>query len=86
MGGENNLFGAFRASDAGPVKILGVFDLECSNCIYNAFVNYRSAMVPAGTPQLDRRPPSKHCAKHLRKWLFVGRRIAIAHHKPRRRS
>ncbi|MCZ0813620.1 MAG: Bug family tripartite tricarboxylate transporter substrate binding protein [Pseudomonadota bacterium] len=64
MGGVNNLSDAFRAADAGNVKILGVFDTERSEFlpdvptmqeqgydIDNASVNYRGVMVPKGTPQ-----------------------------------
>ena len=64
LGGVNNLSDAFRAREAGSVKILGVFDLERNSFIDdvptlmeqgfdidNASVNYRGVMVPAGTPQ-----------------------------------
>ncbi|WP_308918324.1 tripartite tricarboxylate transporter substrate binding protein [Jannaschia sp. LMIT008] len=64
MGGVNNLSDAFRAQEAGTVKILGVFDTERSDFlpdvptmqeqgyeIDDASVNYRGVMVPAGTPQ-----------------------------------
>ena len=64
MGGVNNLSDAFRAREAGNVKILGVFDLERNEFlpdvptmmeqgydIDNASVNFRGVMVPAGTPQ-----------------------------------
>lgn len=64
MGGVNNLSDAFRAAQAGNVKILGVFDLERSAFlpdvptmieqgydIDNASVNFRGVMVPKGTPQ-----------------------------------
>jgi tripartite-type tricarboxylate transporter receptor subunit TctC len=64
MGGVNNLSDAFRAEQAGNVKILGVFDLERSSFlpdvptmieqgydIDNASVNFRGIMVPKGTPQ-----------------------------------
>jgi len=64
MGGVNNLSDAFRAREAGTVKILGVFDTERNSFledvptmmeqgyeIDNASVNYRGVMVPAGTPQ-----------------------------------
>jgi tripartite-type tricarboxylate transporter receptor subunit TctC len=60
----NNLSDAFRAREAGNVKILGVFDLERNAFmedvptmqeqgfdIDNASVNFRGVMVPAGTPQ-----------------------------------
>jgi len=63
MGGINNLSDAFRAREAGNVRILGVFDLERNAFIEdvptmmeqgydidNASVNYRGIMVPAGTP------------------------------------
>ena len=63
MGGVNNLSDAFRAQEAGNVKILGVFDLERSAFlpdvptlkeqgfdIDNASVNFRGVMVPKGTP------------------------------------
>lgn len=63
MGGVNNLSDAFRALDAGTVKILGVFDLERNEFlpdvptmqeqgfdIDNASVNFRGVMVPKGTP------------------------------------
>ncbi len=64
MAGVNNLSDAFRAREAGNVKILGVFDLERNEFlsdvptmkeqgldIDNASVNFRGVMVPKGTPQ-----------------------------------
>ena len=64
LGGVNNLSDAFRARNAGNVKILGVFDLERNSFIDdvptlaeqgfdidNASVNFRGVMVPKGTPQ-----------------------------------
>ena len=64
LGGVNNLSDAFRAREAGNVKILGVFDLarndfmpdvptmkEQGYDIDNASVNFRGVMVPKGTPQ-----------------------------------
>ncbi len=64
LGGVNNLSDAFRAREAGTVKILGVFDLERNEFlpdvptlkeqgfdIDNASVNFRGVMVPKGTPQ-----------------------------------
>jgi len=64
LGGVNNLSDAFRAQEAGNVKILGVFDLERNEFlpdvptlkeqgfdIDNASVNFRGVMVPKGTPQ-----------------------------------
>ncbi len=64
MGGVNNLSDAFRAREAGSVKILGVFDLERNAFmedvptlmeqgfdVDNASVNFRGVMVPKGTPQ-----------------------------------
>lgn len=64
MGGVNNLSDAFRAREAGNVKILGVADLERNDFlpdvptmaeqgldVDNASVNYRGIMVPAGTPE-----------------------------------
>ena len=64
MAGVNNLSDAFRAQEAGNVKILGVFDLERNEFlpdvptmkeqgmdIDNASVNFRGIMVPKGTPQ-----------------------------------
>ncbi|WP_425045371.1 Bug family tripartite tricarboxylate transporter substrate binding protein [Primorskyibacter sp. S87] len=64
MGGVNNLSDAFRAQEAGTVKILGVFDLERNEFlpdvptlkeqgydVDNASVNFRGIMVPKGTPQ-----------------------------------
>ncbi len=64
MGGVNNLSDAFRAREAGNVKILGVFDLERNAFmedvptlmeqgfdVDNASVNFRGIMVPKGTPQ-----------------------------------
>lgn len=64
LGGVNNLSDAFRARDAGNVKILGVADLERSDFlpdvptmmeqgldVDNASVNFRGVMVPKGTPQ-----------------------------------
>lgn len=63
MGGVNNLSDAFRAQQAGNVKILGVFDLDRNDFlpdvptlkeqgydIDNASVNFRGIMVPKGTP------------------------------------
>ena len=62
LGGVNNLSDAFRAREAGTVKILGVFDLERNSFmddvptmmeqgydIDNSSVNFRGVMVPAGT-------------------------------------
>ena len=64
LGGVNNLSDAFRAREAGTVKILGVFDtarnsfmedvptmVEQGYDIDNASVNFRGVMVPKGTPQ-----------------------------------
>lgn len=64
LGGVNNLSDAFRAQEAGNVKILGVFDTarndflpdvptmqEQGYDIDNASVNFRGVMVPKGTPQ-----------------------------------
>ena len=64
IGGVNNLSDAFRAREAGSVKILGVFDLERNAFmedvptlmeqgfdVDNASVNFRGIMVPKGTPQ-----------------------------------
>lgn len=64
MGGVNNLSDAFRAREAGNVKILGVFDTERNSFmedvptlaeqgfdIDNSSVNFRGVMVPKGTPQ-----------------------------------
>ncbi|MEL6477001.1 MAG: tripartite tricarboxylate transporter substrate binding protein [Pseudomonadota bacterium] len=64
LAGVNNLSDAFRAREAGNVKILGVFDLERNDFlpdvptmaeqgfdIDNASVNFRGVMVPKGTPQ-----------------------------------
>ncbi|MEM7520006.1 MAG: tripartite tricarboxylate transporter substrate binding protein [Pseudomonadota bacterium] len=64
LGGVNNLSDAFRAQEAGNVRILGVFDLERNAFlpdvptmqeqgfdIDNASVNFRGVMVPKGTPQ-----------------------------------
>ncbi|MDR9432882.1 MAG: tripartite tricarboxylate transporter substrate binding protein [Spiribacter sp.] len=64
LGGVNNLSDAFRAREAGDVKILGVFDVERNDFlpdvptmaeqgfdIDNASVNFRGVMVPKGTPQ-----------------------------------
>ena len=64
MGGVNNLSDAFRAQEAGNVRILGVFDLERNPFlpdvptlqeqgfdVDNASVNFRGIMVPKGTPQ-----------------------------------
>ncbi|WP_420861131.1 Bug family tripartite tricarboxylate transporter substrate binding protein [Algirhabdus cladophorae] len=64
MGGVNNLSDAFRAREAGNVKILGVFDLERNDFmpdvptlmesgydVDNASVNFRGIMVPKGTPE-----------------------------------
>ena len=64
LGGVNNLSDAFRAREAGNVRILGVFDLERNDFlpdvptlkeqgfdIDNSSVNFRGVMVPKGTPQ-----------------------------------
>ena len=64
LGGVNNLSDAFRAREAGNVKILGVFDVARNDFlpdvptlreqgfdIDNASVNFRGVMVPKGTPQ-----------------------------------
>ena len=64
LGGVNNLSDAFRAREAGNVKILGVADLERSSFlpdvptmkeqgldVDNSSVNFRGIMVPKGTPQ-----------------------------------
>ena len=64
LGGVNNLSDAFRAREAGNVKILGVADLERNDFlpdvptmmeqgldVDNASVNFRGVMVPKGTPQ-----------------------------------
>lgn len=64
LGGVNNLSDAFRAQEAGNVKILGVFDTARNDFlpdvptmqeqgfdIDNASVNFRGVMVPKGTPQ-----------------------------------
>ncbi|MCY3982389.1 MAG: tripartite tricarboxylate transporter substrate binding protein [Roseovarius sp.] len=64
LGGVNNLSDAYRAREAGNVKILGVFDNERNDFlpdvptmkeqgydIDNSSVNFRGVMVPKGTPQ-----------------------------------
>ncbi|KIC39687.1 Bug family tripartite tricarboxylate transporter substrate binding protein [Leisingera sp. ANG-M7] len=64
MGGINNLSDAFRAQEAGNVKILGVADLQRSDFlpdvptmqeqgldVDNSSVNFRGVMVPKDTPQ-----------------------------------
>ncbi len=64
LGGVNNLSDAYRAREAGNVKILGVFDNERNAFlpdvptmkeqgfdIDDASVNFRGVMVPKGTPQ-----------------------------------
>lgn len=64
VGGINNLSDAFRAAEAGNVKILAVADLERNEFlpdvptlmeagydVDNASVNFRGLMVPKGTPQ-----------------------------------
>jgi tripartite-type tricarboxylate transporter receptor subunit TctC len=64
LAGVNNLSDAFRAREAGNVKILAVADLERSDFIDdvptlmeagfdvdNSSVNFRGVMVPKGTPQ-----------------------------------
>ena len=64
LGGVNNLSDAFRAAQAGSIKILGVADLERNAFlpdvptmkeqgldVDNASVNFRGVMVPKGTPQ-----------------------------------
>lgn len=65
VAGINNLSDAFRAREAGNVKILAVADLERSEGflpevptlkeagydVDNASVNFRGFMVPAGTPE-----------------------------------
>lgn len=64
LGGVNNLSDAYRAREAGNIKILGVADLERNEFlpdvptmaeqgldVDNASVNFRGVMVPKGTPQ-----------------------------------
>ncbi len=64
IAGVNNLSDAFRAREAGNVKILAVADLERSDFlpdvptlkeagfdVDNSSVNFRGVMVPKGTPQ-----------------------------------
>jgi tripartite-type tricarboxylate transporter receptor subunit TctC len=65
MAGINNLSDAYRAAQAGNVKILGVADIkrntdflpdvptlmEAGLDVDNSSVNYRGLMVPKGTPQ-----------------------------------
>ena len=64
MAGVNNLSDAYRAAEAGNVKILAVADLERNSFlpdvptmkeagldVDNASVNFRGVMVPKGTPQ-----------------------------------
>ena len=65
LAGINNLSDAFRAREAGNVKILGVADLERNTeflpdvptllesglDVDNSSVNFRGLMVPKGTPQ-----------------------------------
>jgi len=64
MAGINNLSDAYRAAQAGNVKILAVADLERNEFlpdvptmkesgldVDNASVNFRGVMVPKGTPQ-----------------------------------
>ncbi len=64
LAGINNLSDAFRAREAGNVKILAVADLERNEFlpdvptmkeagldVDNASVNFRGIMVPKGTPQ-----------------------------------
>ncbi|MBL4750013.1 MAG: tripartite tricarboxylate transporter substrate binding protein [Amylibacter sp.] len=64
LGGVNNLSDAYRAAQAGSIKILGVADLERNVFlpdvptmmeqgldVDNASVNFRGVMVPKGTPQ-----------------------------------
>ena len=64
MAGINNLSDAFRAQQAGNVKILAVADLERNEFlpdvptmmesgldVDNSSVNFRGVMVPKGTPQ-----------------------------------
>ncbi len=64
LAGVNNLSDAFRAKEAGNVKILGVADLERNEFlpdtptlketgldVDNSSVNFRGLMVPKGTPQ-----------------------------------
>jgi len=65
VGGINNLSDAFRAREAGNVKILAVADLERNEeflpdvptlkeagyDVDNSSVNFRGLMVPKGTPQ-----------------------------------
>ena len=95
MGGVNNLSDAYRAANAGSVKILGVFDTERSSFlpdvptlqeagydIDNASVNYRGIMVPKGTPH--HRQAGSRDARHVRQsqchQTDGGRRIADKDH------
>lgn len=84
LGGVNNLSDAFRAREAGNVKILGVFDLERNSFmedvptmmeqgfdIDNASVNFRGVMVPKGTPQ----PVIDHLATVV-PTMFENKRVA----------
>ena len=84
LGGVNNLSDAFRAREAGNVKILGVFDLERNEFlpdvptmkeqgfdIDNASVNFRGVMVPKGTPQ-----PIIDKLAEIVPTMFENRRVA----------
>ncbi len=65
MAGINNLSDAFRAREAGNIKIIGIADLERNTeflpdvptlkeaglDVDNSSVNFRGLMVPKGTPQ-----------------------------------
>jgi len=65
LGGINNLSDAYRAREAGSIKVLAVADLERSEeflpdvptlmesgiDVDNASVNFRGVMVPKGTPE-----------------------------------
>ncbi|MGB0506050.1 MAG: tripartite tricarboxylate transporter substrate binding protein [Pikeienuella sp.] len=65
LGGVNNLSDAFRAREAGNIKILGIADIQRNEeflpdvptmaeqglDVDNASVNFRGIMVPKGTPQ-----------------------------------
>ena len=64
LGGVNNLSDAFRAREAGNIKILGVADvkrheflpdvptlMEQGLAVDDSSVNFRGVMVPKGTPQ-----------------------------------
>jgi tripartite-type tricarboxylate transporter receptor subunit TctC len=88
LGGVNNLSDAFRAREAGNVKILGVFDLERNDFlpdvptmqeqgfdIDNASVNFRGDHGAQGHPAADHRQAGRRPCRHVRNGAGEARRM-----------